>query len=439
MNASCPALLLCAPGSGHGKTSITAALARLHQRRGLRVRCFKVGPDFIDPSILLQASGAPVYNLDIWMMGVDHCRALLWEAAQSCDLILVEGAMGLFDGTPSSADVAQTFDLPIVPVINAASMAQTFAAIVHGLTTFREGLNIAGVVANRVASPRHEEMLRMELSPSLPLTVVKRSEEAAIPERHLGLQLADEIVDLDARLDKLADLLEDTPLAELPPSVDFPAPQQQAEVEPLLENVSIAVACDEAFSFLYLANLEWLQRMGAQLHIFSPLEDTTLPAVDAIYIPGGYPELHANTLAANSALADLIRAHVNAGKPLLAECGGMMYLADTLLDLNNKKYEMLGLLPGEVSMGKRLSSIGPQQLTVDAETIRGHTFHYSSLKTTLAPSWNAIRPNGRDGEAVYQVDSIIASYVHWYFPSNPTLVAGWFLGEGPGSEKVGAA
>jgi cobyrinic acid a,c-diamide synthase len=430
--------LLCAPGSGHGKTSITAALARLHTRQGRTVRCFKVGPDFIDPSILLQASGQPVYNLDFWMMGVEHCRALLWEAAQTSDLILVEGVMGLFDGSPSSADVAQTFNLPVVPVINASSMAQTFAAIVHGLTTFREGLQIAGVVANRVASPRHEEMLRAELSPALALTVVKRSDEAAIPERHLGLQLADEIGDLDARLDQLADLLEDSPLSALPAPVEFIKPLESIDVAPLLRDVSIAVACDNAFSFLYLANLEWLQRMGATMHIFSPLDDATLPVVDAIYIPGGYPELHAKKLSENRALADQIRAHVNAGKPLLAECGGMMYLADTLSDLQGKKHEMLGLLPGEISMGKKLAAIGPQQLTIGADAIRGHTFHYSNFKTRSAPTWRAITPQGRDGEAVYRIDSITASYVHWYFPSNPTLVARWLSAEKP-SEKTDAA
>lgn len=426
---ACPALLIAAPASGHGKTSVTAALARLHYRKGLRVRCFKIGPDFIDPTILLQASGQPVYNLDIWMMGVEHCRALLFEAAQSSDLILVEGVMGLFDGEPSSADVAQQFGLPILPVINAASMAQTFAAVLHGLATFRQGLNIAGVVANRVASPRHEQLLRTGLPAELPVTIVKRSDAVNLPERHLGLHIADDIDDLNTRIDALADLLEDTPLATLPAAINFAAPQASASVERLLDGISIAVACDQAFCFLYLANLEWLRRMGAKLHIFSPLSDAQLPDVDAIYLPGGYPELHAEKLAANTAIADCICAHVNAGKPLLAECGGMLYLADALNDLNAKQFAMLGLLSGEVTMGKRLASIGPQQLAVDGEVIRGHTFHYSSFSTSMTPSWRAMTADGREGEAVYQIDSIIASYVHWYFPSNPVRVARWFLGE----------
>lgn len=372
-------------------------------------------------------------------MGVEHCRSLLWEAAQDADVILVEGAMGLFDGTPSTADVAQTFNLPIVPVINAASMAQTFAAIVHGVTTFRKDLRVAGVVANRVASPRHEELLRMELSPSLPLSVVKRCEEATIPERHLGLQLGNELSDLDARLDRLADLLEGTPLAQLPPPVEFtnPVSQQESSVRfESLKNLSIAVARDEAFAFLYRANLEWLQRMGATLHFFSPLNDTVLPTADAIYLPGGYPELHAENLAKNHALAEQIRTHVNAGKPLLAECGGMLYLADSLSDLDGKKYPMLSLLPGEVTMGQRLAALGPQQLEVQGATIRGHTFHYSSFKTPITAEWNAVTPDGRNGEAVYRHGSVTASYVHWYFSSNPALISNWLRGAKSDSDST---
>jgi cobyrinic acid a,c-diamide synthase len=440
-------MLIAAPASGHGKTSITAALARLHRRSGMRVRCFKTGPDFIDPTMLVQASGHPVYNLDTWMMGVEHCRALLFEAAQSCDLILVEGAMGLFDGEPSSADLAQQFGLPILPVINASSMAQTFGALLHGLMTYRAGLEFVGAVANRVASARHEQMLRMSVPAELPLSIVMRSDAVALPERHLGLQIADEIGDLDERIDALADLLQQTPLAQLAPAVTFTPPQQVndvsqsgavADAPPLLADITIAVAFDAAFCFLYQANLEWLQRLGARLHIFSPLDDGDLPPVDAIYLPGGYPELHAAKLAANTAMQDAINAHINAGKPVLAECGGMMYLTDKLIDLEGRAHAMLGVLPGDVTMAKRLSAIGPQQLDVDGfKAVRGHTFHYSSFATALAPTWSASTPSERPGEAVYRFDSIIASYVHWYFPSNPSLIAHWLLGaDGVGDSET---
>jgi cobyrinic acid a,c-diamide synthase len=425
-------MLIAAPASGHGKTSLTAALARLHHRRGLRVRCFKTGPDFIDPTMLMQASGQPVYNLDIWMMGVEHCRDLLFDAAQDCDLILVEGAMGLFDGEPSSADLARQFGLPILPVLDASSMAQTFGALLHGLMTYRTGLEFAGAVANRVASKRHEQLLRMAVPEQVALSIVPRSEAVTLPARHLGLHIAAEIIDLDERIDALADLLEQTPLLQLPAPVTFAEPARVDAIEPLLVDLVIAVACDEAFCFLYQANLEWLQRMGAHLHVFSPLVDTELPEVDAIYLPGGYPELHAAALTANVAMRNAICAHVNAGKPLLAECGGMLYLADELVDLQGATHPMLGLLAGRVGMAQRLSAIGPQFVEIDTgagiESIRGHTFHYSRFETALEPAWCATTADGRPGEAMYRVDAIVASYVHWYFPSNPVLIARWLTG-----------
>lgn len=428
MNLQCPAVLIAAPGSGHGKTSITAAIARHFARRDLQVRCFKVGPDFIDPTILMQASAQPVYNLDPWIMGVDHCRELLYAAAQDADLILIEGMMGLFDGEPCSADIATLFGVPILPVIDASSMAQTFGALAHGLQTYRDDVQFAGVIANRVASPRHSELLRTSLRTPLALSEIARSDAVNLPERHLGLQLAAEIGDLDARLNALADLLADTPLAQLPPAIDF-APAPDVEIEPLLDGLTIAVACDQAFCFLYLANLEWLQKLGAKLHVFSPLADKRLPEVDAIYLPGGYPELHAQQLAKNVAMQDAICAHAARGKPILAECGGMLYLADALRDLNGRRFEMLGLLPGEVKMSRQLAAIGSQEVVVDGAVVRGHTFHYSTFQTKLAPLTTAVTADGRPGEAVYQVDAVLASYLHWYFPSNPQRIARWLRGE----------
>lgn len=424
MTRHCPALLICAPASGHGKTSVTAALARHHRSQGRRVRCFKAGPDFIDPTVLVQASGEPVYNLDPWIMGVEHCRELLYDAAGSADLLLVEGAMGLFDGDPSAADLAALFGLPLLPVIDAAGMAQTFGAVLHGLASYRPGLRVAAAVANRVASPRHGELLTRGVPAQWPLTLLSRCPDAELPARHLGLQLAAEITDLDTRLDRLAAAIAGTPAAELPPAVAF----EPAGLEPperWLEDVTIAVAFDQAFCFLYQANLEWLQRMGARLQMFSPLADETLPAADALYLPGGYPELYAAQLADNVGLHAAIRDHVAAEKPLLAECGGMLYLADTLEDFDGERHLMLDLLPAAATMGRRLAALGPQQVEIDGEIIRGHTFHYSSLATKLTPAWRASTPEGGEGEAVYCAGSITASYVHWYFPSSPRLIADW--------------
>lgn len=450
MKVSCPALMITAPGSGHGKTSITAALARYFSRRKLRVRCFKVGPDFIDPTLLMRASAQPVYNLDPWIMGVEHCRELLFDAAQNSDLILVEGVMGLYDGNPSSADLAALFDIPIVPVIDASAMAQTFGAVVHGLATYRAGLRLAGAVANRVASDGHAQMLAASLPQATAFSAVKRSEAVLLPERHLGLQLAAEITDIDARLDALADLLEGSALTAMPSPVDFElasVPRIKPSLTGLtgLTGLTVAVASDQAFCFLYRANLEWLQKLGATLHLFSPLADTELPDVDAIYLPGGYPELHAATLAANRGMRDAITTHVAQNKPVLAECGGMLYLAESLSDLEGNRHDMLGVLPGDVTMNRKLTALGSQQIIVgngvgvgdgvsdvnrngSDDVVRGHTFHYSSFNTRLEPLTHAVTSDGRRGEAVYRQGSVLASYLHWYFPSNPQRIATWLRG-----------
>lgn len=434
MTIRCPALLISAPSSGSGKTSVTAALARWHRRNGLRVRCFKTGPDFIDPTILVQASGAPVYNLDPWIMGADHCRQLLFDAARNSDLILIEGVMGLFDGDPSSADLARLFGVPILAVVDGSAMAQTFGAIVHGLATYRSDLQFAGVVANRVGSAYHAELLRgslakLKLDPAFLFGTLPRSPEFALPERHLGLQIADEIGDLGARLDLLADAISETELAQLPSPIEFTAPAELAETPELLKGITIAVAFDAAFCFLYQANLEWLQRMGANLKLFSPLADKQMPEADAVYLPGGYPELYAQQLSENELMQNSLCAHIEADKPVLAECGGMLYLAKTLVDLDGKSHPLLDVLPATVTMGKKLAALGSQQLQVGEQIIRGHTFHYSSLQTDFAPIAYAQKQKTGQGEAVYRAGSVLASYVHWYFPSNPSLIAQWLRGE----------
>src|ERR1700754_1210157 len=224
--AQCPALFISAPASGQGKTTITAALARHHRRAGRRVRVFKTGPVFLDPMILERASGTPVLSLDLWMVGEAACRELLAQAAAQADLILIEGVMGLYDGTPSSADLAAAFGVPVVAVISAKAMAQTFGAVAFGLAHYRDDVPVRGVFANRVGSPRHAQMLEEALPPGLKwMGSIASAADIELPDRHLGLHQAAEIADLDKRLDKAADALASTPLAELPPIVHFaPAP-----------------------------------------------------------------------------------------------------------------------------------------------------------------------------------------------------------------------
>ena len=222
MSSRCPALFISAPASSHGKTTVTAALARFHAEQGRKVRVFKSGPDFIDPMILERASGHPVYQLDLWMAGEAECRRRVHEAALGADLILIEGVMGLFDGRPSSADLAQALGVPVLAVIDASGMAQTLGALAHGLATYRTGLPWAGVLANSVASARHEEMIREGMPAGLSyFGSIPRSAQFALPARHLGLVQAQEIADLDARLSACAALIAKTRLAELPPVVEF--------------------------------------------------------------------------------------------------------------------------------------------------------------------------------------------------------------------------
>ncbi|MEK1908272.1 MAG: cobyrinate a,c-diamide synthase, partial [Pseudomonas sp.] len=405
----CPALLIAAPASGQGKTTVTAALARLHTRAGKRVRVFKCGPDFLDPMILARASGAPVYQLDLWMVGEDECRRLLWEAAGEADLILIEGVMGLFDGNPSAADLARCFQVPVLGVIDGSAMAQTFGALAYGLANFQHSLPFAGVLANRVGSARHGEILRDSLPPAIRwFGALPRSAAVELPSRHLGLVQADELADLDSRLDAAADALLATAGDTLPDPVSFAAPEP-VPVEPLLAGVRIGVAYDTAFAFIYRANLDLLQRLGAQLVYFSPLGDSQLPQVDSLYLPGGYPELHLAQLHNNRSMATAIATHHAAGKPILAECGGMLYLLDRLTDKQGESGELLGLLSGSAQMQPRMAALGLQQVELPEGLLRGHTYHHSLLDCALEPLARGSSPNQRPAaEAVYRIGRLTA-------------------------------
>ncbi|WAF84420.1 cobyrinate a,c-diamide synthase [Metapseudomonas otitidis] len=424
MTRTCPALLIAAPASGQGKTTVTAALARLHARQGRRVRVFKCGPDFLDPMILARASGHPVYQLDLWMIGEAESRRLLWEAAGEADLILIEGVMGLFDGSPSAADLARHFGVPVLGVINGAAMAQTFGALAVGLATYQPDLPFAGVLGNRVGSQRHSDLIRDSLPDWIRwYGALPRSTEVELPSRHLGLVQAEELADLDARLDAAADALAASAEVALPPAVAFAAPAAEP-LEPWLEGVRIGVARDTSFAFLYQGNLDLLQRLGAELVFFSPLVDAELPAVDSLYLPGGYPELHLPQLAGNPAMAAAIRAHHQAGKPILAECGGMLYLLEALTDAAGQSAELLGLLPGRAVMQKRLAALALQEAALPEGTLRGHTFHHSLLESPEAPLVRGLCPNDKPvAEAVYRLGRLTASYIHFYLPSNPRAAA----------------
>ncbi|SFM90926.1 cobyrinate a,c-diamide synthase [Rugamonas rubra] len=421
-------LLVAAVSSGQGKTTVTAALARKLVRLGKRVRVFKCGPDFIDPMLLERASGAPVRSLDLWMVGPEQCRSQLAQAAAEADVILIEGVMGLYDGTPSSADLAREFGLPVMAVVDASAMAQTAGALVHGLRDYGP-VEMAGVIANRVASSGHAAMVAAAMR-DIPLFATLPRQGASLPERHLGLVVPDEVRNLDALLDQLADQLvfDEAAWASLR-STRIAIPPAPAEQPTPLAGKTIAIARDAAFMFLYPANLDMLRTLGATLHYFSPLADQPLPAgADAVYLPGGYPELHAEALSLAGTWQASMRAAHAAGLPIVAECGGMMALADTLADQSGTAWPMAGLLPGAVSMQPRLAGLGPQAIATEHGPLRGHTFHYSKLETSVEPASHSVKnPSGVQGEAQYRVGSLTASYFHAYFPSNPAATAALFL------------
>jgi len=432
--AGVSAVLVAACASGQGKTTVAAALARLHVRSGARVRAFKCGPDFLDPQWLSLASGAPVDSLDLWINGPADCAARLAAAAGEADLVIVEGVMGLYDGQPSAADLAQRFGLPVLAVIDASAMAGTFGALVHGLQSWQPGLAWAGVLANRVGSARHAAMLQESLAPQGGwLGHLGRSNAFALSERHLGLTAASELPDALMRLDAAADALAVTPLGQRRLS-DWPRwqPPERRPAAPtprLLAGRRIAVARDAAFAFVYPANIEVLQALGAQVAFFSPLAGDALPACDALWLPGGYPELHAGALAARTELRDQIAGHVRAGRPLWAECGGMMALAETLVDGQGKEHRLWGLLPGTAVLGRRLAALGPHRLRFGDDELRGHSFHWSRFETDLAAIALTEPAHGDAagaGEPVYQRGSLRASWFHPWFASSPALAARLF-------------
>jgi len=427
---TCPALFIAAPASGQGKTSLTAGLARYHRQQGRQVRVFKTGPDYLDPMILQKASGHPVYQLDLWLVGEQACQTLLYNAAREADLILIEGVMGLFDGEPSSADLSQQFGIPILAVINAAAMAQTFGAVALGITTFRPALDFVGVIANRVGSQRHAMLIQQSLPENIPfLGCLFRDQNLALPTRHLGLIQAEEIESLEAKLDSLASAIANTELTQLLPPVTFHKADPITYPTTHLQGLKIGIAKDTAFSFIYPANLDILRELGAELYFFSPLKDSQLPEFDSLWLPGGYPELHLAQLSQNSAIRSYLITHHQQNKPIFAECGGMLYLLDTLTDIDGQAAPMLGLLPGSAHMAHKTGCGGMQIAPLPEGDVRSRTFHHSRSEIALEPiAFGQRCSSDWPGEAIYRMKNITATYLHLYFPSNPQAIAALFRG-----------
>jgi cobyrinic acid a,c-diamide synthase len=449
-----PRLVIAGVASGVGKTTTTVGLCRALKARGLDVRVFKCGPDYLDPTYHQRAAEKVCHNLDGWLMGRTAVRDTFEHAAAGADVALIEGVMGLYDGASptgpegSTAEIAKWLEAPVMLVVDAAGMARSFAALAAGFAGFDPELNFAGVFANNVGSRSHLELLRKALAahtPALPplLGGLPSRPEHHFPERHLGLRTADRAAVPEAlfaawgaTVTEWCNLDHLLALARSAPTGIAPAIRPIAHAP----RCRIGIAHDAAFHFYYEDNLRRLEALGAELVRFSPLADTTLPAVDGLYIGGGYPEVHAETLAANAPMRAAIANLAARGRPIYGECGGLMYLAEAIRTRDGGRHAMLGLLPGEAVMSDKLEALGYVEVELQAAGIlgapglrfRGHQFRYSRLENQDAgPGAETIYSvrKRRGGEVFaegYRRGSVLGSYVHVHWASNP-LVAEAFV------------
>ncbi|MFO1033101.1 MAG: cobyrinate a,c-diamide synthase [Hyphomicrobiales bacterium] len=419
---SARAFVVAAPQSGSGKTLITLGLLRALRNRGLAVRSCKVGPDYIDPGFHAAATGAPCNNLDLWAMGRDTCAALLARQAAEAEVVIVEGVMGLFDGPQgaegSTADLAAALALPVVLVIDCSHQAQSIAALVSGFTQFRKDVQIVGLILNRVKSDRHEALLREALKGAPPvLGVVRQTDSLALPSRHLGLVQAQENQSLETLLESAATGVARETILDKLIQIGTPITNQAAGNSLPPPGQHIAVARDEAFSFAYPHLLTGWREAGASLSFFSPLANEA-PAADAdfIFLPGGYPELHAGRLA--SAL-NFFDGLAKSRATIYGECGGYMVLGQGLTDAQGVRHTMACMLPLETSFATRKLHLGYRQLKSFGGPfqtwLRGHEFHYSTEKLFpgAQPLFQASTAAGEDlGPMGQRMGRLMGSYAH---------------------------
>lgn len=433
--------VIAAPSSGSGKTTITLGLLRHFSRSKVAVSSFKVGPDYIDPGFHAAASGRPCLNIDSWAMRPEMVSSLFGQAASDADIVIGEGVMGLFDGaqtapgTPpgkpsgSTADTAALLNLPVILVVDAGAQAQSAAATVHGFATFRADVTVSGVIFNRVGSDRHARMLCDAAAPlGIPvLGCVPRSPDIAVPDRHLGLVQASEMAALEVFLDAAADLvarhIDMAALKSILRGTGGTASGAPSLPIPLLGQ-RIAVASDDAFRFAYPHVLDGWRAGGVEIMPFSPLADQAPDETsDAVYLPGGYPELQAAKLAANGVFLQGLRDAAARNAAIYGECGGYMVLGETLTDADGQPHRMAGLLPLETSFAQRKMHLGYRNAVLSADTPLGpvetvygaHEFHYAST-TRLGdarPLFTVSDAAGNDlGPAGLQAGSVFGSFIH---------------------------
>ena len=436
-----PRLVLGGASSGSGKTTLAVALVAALRDRGLRVAAFKCGPDYLDPGYHARAAGAPSHNLDGWMMGRDAVLSTFGRAARGADVAIVEGVMGLHDGASpvsdagSTAEIARWLEAPVALVLDASGMARTAAAIAAGLAGFEPRLRVSALVCNRVGSRGHLELLREAVATPPVVGGLPARTDLAFTERHLGLVTASSRVLPDEQIAAWARLAEEwldvdalLAAARAAPPLAVPDP---APAPPAAARCRIGVAHDEAFHFYYEDNLARLEALGATLVRFSPLHDAGLPDVDGLYLGGGYPEEHAAALAANVGMRRAVRALAASGRPVYAECGGLMALATAIRTRDGHVHEGVGLLPGTAIVHERLQALGYAEVTTRAPSLagpagarlRGHQFRYSELADVPDAVPRVYAVARRRGESILEgyapAPNVLASYVHAHWASCP--------------------
>jgi cobyrinic acid a,c-diamide synthase len=445
-------IMIAGVQSGAGKTTLTLGIMAALRRRGLKVQPYKVGPDYIDPGLHYYASGRKSHNLDSWMGDEQVIRDIFLRNSRTADVSLVEGVMGLFDGAKgerikgSSAHIALILDLPVVLVANVKGMGRSCLALLKGFKEYEPGLKVAGVILNNAGGDYYRTHIKNSIEEELGLKVLgclSKNKAIIMPERHLGLLPAEENQRLSQVLNQMADMVEaEVDLAGiLEAAKQAWKPERIPAATRLEENcgqnqVVIGVAKDEAFSFYYQDSLDYLEELGASLVFFSPLKDTAVPPADGLYIGGGFPEMFLGQLTRNNSMKASIRQCFDQGMPIYAEDGGLVYLADTIVDFEGSSWPGVGLVPAKAQMSKKLSALGYVQATAvhdsllvsKGDTLKGHEFRYSFL-TGLNPddaAYSLIGGKGVDGRLEgYRKNNLLASYVHLHFRSNPKAAAGF--------------
>lgn len=450
-----PRLMIAGAHSGVGKSTITLGLVAALKKRGLKVQTFKVGPDYLDPSHLAQVSGRPCYNLDGWMSDRVYAEQLFMERSADADISLIEGVMGLFDGSSSeslsgsSAEISAWLQCPVALVINTHGMARSVAALVKGYNELEDKVKLAGVIANRCGSASHATLLEAALSsadqPPL-LGAVKRDSLPLLSSRHLGLISAVEQGLDDEKVALLGQAIEeqlniDLLLEQASTAVSLSDPRLDVGEGSSRGTVKLAVARDEAFQFYYPDFFNRLESLGCEPVFFSPMNDCRMPAdVDGLYLGGGYPEVQAEALAANTAMLNSIRSFCSSGQPVYAECGGLIYLTQGV-EQDGKRYAFVGELPVWARMLDKRKALGYVEVCLQQDSLfgqvgtafRGHEFHYSELieSPVGTDGWQAVyqlkqKRSGMLRAEGYQRGNVLASYAHLHLASKPDAVS-WFV------------